>query len=366
MNIVEKPVGDLVPYKNNAKIHTAEQIEQIARSIELTKGLRQPIVIDRNNVIIAGHGRYLAACRLGYKTVPCELVDDLTDDEIRAYRLIDNRIAQGEFDAELEFEELSSIDLDMSEFGFDVDVDDFEAGDDEDDDDDEPGWDKKQNEWSMRSDAFENQELAQFPTRSFYGIPEMAPTQTVGDKFWRFLDWKETDHPELYIAHFYYDDYRFMNAWRRPNKYVDRLRRFKAVVSPDFSVYTDFPRALQILSCYRRQWVGAYWQSLGLDVIPDVAWGDEDSFEYCFDGLPKGSTLSVSSVGVMRNKEWQELFRKGYNEMFRRLEPTTVLFYGDMVPDLEGNIIRVPSFYEQKRIILNKKAKEKKDNGRKR
>lgn len=95
MNIITKNISDLKPYKNNPKIHTDKQIEQIAKSIELTKGLRQPIVIDKNNVIVCGHGRYLAAKKLGYDTVPCELVNDLTDDEIKAYRLIDNRISEG-------------------------------------------------------------------------------------------------------------------------------------------------------------------------------------------------------------------------------------------------------------------------------
>ena len=120
MNIITKKISELKPYENNPKIHTEKQIEQIAKSIELTKGLRQPIVIDKNNVIVCGHGRYLAAKKLRYDTVPCELVDDLTDDEIRAYRLIDNRISEGEYDLSLELEELSSIEIDLSEFDFNI------------------------------------------------------------------------------------------------------------------------------------------------------------------------------------------------------------------------------------------------------
>ena len=120
MNIITKQISDLKPYGNNPKIHTEKQIEQIAKSIELTKGLRQPIVIDKNNVIVCGHGRYFAAKKLGYETVPCELLDDLTEDEIRAYRLIDNRISEGEYDLSLEFEELSSIDLDLGDFDFET------------------------------------------------------------------------------------------------------------------------------------------------------------------------------------------------------------------------------------------------------
>lgn len=120
MNVINVDIDKLVPYENNAKIHTTEQIEQIAKSITLTKGLRQPIVIDSNNVIVCGHGRYQAAKKLGYKVVPCELVDDLTEDEIKAYRLIDNRISEGEYDVALEQLEIDSIEIDLGEFGIET------------------------------------------------------------------------------------------------------------------------------------------------------------------------------------------------------------------------------------------------------
>jgi hypothetical protein len=117
MNIIEKRIDDLIMYENNPKIHTDEQIDKIAKSIELTKGLRQPIVIDKNNVIVVGHGRVQAAMQLGLETVPCELADDLTEEEIRAYRLIDNELAKGESDLDLLEQELASFnDIDMGEF----------------------------------------------------------------------------------------------------------------------------------------------------------------------------------------------------------------------------------------------------------
>lgn len=120
MNIIEKPVEKLIPYTKNAKIHSEKQIELLMKSIDLTKGLRQPIIIDKNNVVVAGHGRLEAAKRLGYKKVPCELVDDLSEDEIKLYRLLDNRSSSVEYDLDLEFEELSEIELDVSEFDFEL------------------------------------------------------------------------------------------------------------------------------------------------------------------------------------------------------------------------------------------------------
>lgn len=341
----------LIPYSKNAKRHPTDQVKLIANSIKQF-GFQQPICVNKDNVVIIGHGRLLAAKRLKLKEVPVTRVEDLSEDQVRALRLADNKVSESEYDLDNLNLELSEIELDMSDFGFELDFD------------DEPDASESNDtfEQTIRSaftqNVFENQERMQFTADNYYGIPSMQSTQTVGDQMLRFYDWNEVDDPENYIAHFYYDDIKFMQAWRNPDKYVDKLRRFKAVVSPDFSLYTDFPRALQILSCYRRQWVGAYWQSLGLDVIPDVVWGDKKSFDYCFLGIPEGGTVAVSTVGVKADKYWNgtegEMFRDGYNEMMKRLAPTTVLFYGDMLEGLEGNIIRCPSYYEQKRALLNK------------
>lgn len=335
--------AEIVPYRLNAKKHPPEQVDLIANSIR-EFGFQQPVVVDANNVLVIGHGRLAAAKKLGMKEVPAVRASALSEGQIRALRLADNKVAESEWDFKLLEEDLKGIsDFDMGDFGFDLSMDEGDDGNDR-------GYDER--DPSCQHNAFENQDLRQFPCTGFWGIPEMAPTHTVGDKMIRFMDWKECENPAEYITHFYYDDYKFINAWRNPDKYIDRLRQFKAVVSPDFSLYTDFPRALQILSCYRRQWCGAYWQSLGIDVIPDVVWGDKDSFAYCFDGIPAGGTVAVSTVGVARNKYWNgkegDMFRDGYEEMMRRLEPETVIFYGDMIEGMPGNIIRVPSYYEEK------------------
>lgn len=359
MNIEYLKTSDLIPYSKNAKRHPAEQVKLIANSIK-EFGFQQPIVIDKDNIVVIGHGRLLAAKRLKIDTVPIVRVDNLTDDQVKAFRLADNKVAESEWNLDFlkdELSELAEINLDMSDFGFDLDLSD-DTTDADSEDEDEYDYDFDDRPAAVRHNVFENQERRQFLTDNYYGIPSMQATQTTGTQMLRFCDHAEVEDPENYIAHFYYDDFKFIQAWRDPDRYVEKLRRFKAVVSPDFSLYTDFPRCLQILSCYRRQWVGAYWQELGLDVIPDVVWGDEESFNYCFEGIPKGSTVAISTVGVKNDKTWNgaegEMFRAGYNEMMKRLEPTAVLFYGDMIDGLEGNIIRCPSYYEQKRLILNK------------
>ena len=118
------PVGSLKPYEKNAKKHPAEQVEHIANSIR-EFGFRQPLVIDKDNVLVIGHGRILAAKKLGLDTVPCVRADDLTDEQIKALRLADNKTNESEWDFDLLGGELDDIfDIDMEQFGFDVSLDD--------------------------------------------------------------------------------------------------------------------------------------------------------------------------------------------------------------------------------------------------
>ena len=91
--IVYKKLSEIKPYKNNARKHDKKQIEQLANSIEKL-GFRGVILIDKNNTVIAGHGRCLAAKKAGLKEIPCVYVDDLSEELIKALRLIDNKVAE--------------------------------------------------------------------------------------------------------------------------------------------------------------------------------------------------------------------------------------------------------------------------------
>lgn len=114
------PVGDLTPYAKNAKKHPKEQVERIKESIERF-GFRQNLVIDDDGVVVIGHGRLLAAKELGIDKVPCIRVSDLTEEEVNALRLADNKVAESEWDFDLLDASLAEIgEIDMSKFGFDL------------------------------------------------------------------------------------------------------------------------------------------------------------------------------------------------------------------------------------------------------
>ena len=125
LNIVYRNIKELKPYKKNAKKHPKEQVERIANSIK-EFGFTQPVIIDSNNCVVAGHGRILGAKKAGLKQVPTVMLEDLTEEQIKAYRLVDNKLNESDWDFSLLDEELGilSDDIDMELFGFDTDMSD--------------------------------------------------------------------------------------------------------------------------------------------------------------------------------------------------------------------------------------------------
>ena len=119
MEIVYLSPQELTPYPKNAKKHPDDQVEHIANSIR-EFGFRQPIVVDADNVVVIGHGRLLAAQKLGLDTVPVVRADDLSEEQIKALRLADNKTNESEWDLSELYDELAglALDFDMSDFGF--------------------------------------------------------------------------------------------------------------------------------------------------------------------------------------------------------------------------------------------------------
>lgn len=119
MEIINKSRKDLIPYEKNPRKND-EAVEYVANSIR-EFGFKNPVIIDKNNVIVAGHTRVKAAERLGIEEIPCIMADDLTDEQIKAFRLADNKVGEiAEWDLEMLDLELLDIDMDMTDFGFEI------------------------------------------------------------------------------------------------------------------------------------------------------------------------------------------------------------------------------------------------------
>lgn len=163
------------------------------------------------------------------------------------------------------------------------------------------------------------------------------------------------------MVHFFLYDYRFERVWKNPDSDLEKLSRYRAVLSPDFSMYLEMAPVMQLYNVFRNRWCGAYWASKGIRVIPTVNWGDETTFDFCFEGIEKGSVVAVSTYMASAHdnrsdqKEW---FMAGYNEMLRRIEPEKIICYNTPFPEMQGNIIYVDyersswryMSYERKRV----------------
>lgn len=126
LNIVYKPIKELKPYKKNAKKHPKEQVERIANSIKQFGFFEhRAVAIDKENNVVEGHGRILGAKKAGLTQVPTICLDDMTEEQIKAWRLIENKTAESSYDETLINEEISELlksDIDMEVFGFSIDA----------------------------------------------------------------------------------------------------------------------------------------------------------------------------------------------------------------------------------------------------
>ncbi len=139
-------------------------------------------------------------------------------------------------------------------------------------------------------------------------------------------------------VHFFVDDYRFKSIYDNPERSLKRYAQYAFLLSPDFSTYAEMSLWRQLESVAHSRWVGAYWQSKGLTVIPTVSWSTPRSFEFCFDGIEQDATVAVGMIGCKHNKTG---FMRGYNEMLEHLRPERVIVFGSPFPEMEGNIIRI-------------------------
>lgn len=130
--------------------------------------------------------------------------------------------------------------------------------------------------------------------------------------------------------HFYVDDYRFtgMVLWGHLEHFTEQVKHYQMVIAPDFSLYLDQSRTLNLFQLYQNRVVTATWQRQGLQVIPSVSWGNADSFEYCFDGLPQNSVLSLGGLGNAHHQSMIELWEYGVHLTIKRLNPIALIIYG--------------------------------------
>lgn len=333
MKIEKVKVEDLKPYPNNAKRHTKKQIEQIKKSIK-DFGYNDPIALDENNMIIEGHGRYEALKQLDYKEIDCIRLNNLTEQQKKAYILAHNKLnLETGFNDEILVDELNSIlDFNMEDFGFNIDlsIDNL----------------FKENERHRTNDTY-NLSLVDIESSSnnFWQMPiikndKYIPKELIG------FNYAKTSKEKNVGIHFYLDDYQFERVWNKPEDYIDILKQYECILSPDFSLYMDMPMPMKIWNIYRSRQIGQYYQQQGIKVIPTLSWAEKETFDFCFEGIPEGSIVSISTIGVKQNKEALKIWEAGVDELIKRIKPSAILIYGGKLDYDYGDIKVV--YYDNK------------------
>lgn len=326
MRIIEKKIKDIVPYAQNPR-NNDDAVKFVANSIR-EFGFKVPVVLDRNNVIVAGHTRIKAAQLLQLDKVPCVIADDLTDEQVKAFRLADNKVSEAAtWDVAMlakELDELADLDFDMKEFNFDVDLDSIVASATENNSEEEV----KVNERERTMEAYNLYDFDATRAQGFYQMPIITKTKFVPDELIGFNYMLTTEPRQGLGVHFYIDDYQFERVWNNPAEYIPRLSKFDCVLTPDFSLYTEMPMAMKIWNVYRSRLIGQMLQDEGATVIPTLSWCEPDTFEFCFEGIEPGGVVSVSTIGVKRDKEAYQLWKGGMDEAVDVLHPSCVVCYG--------------------------------------
>lgn len=177
-------------------------------------------------------------------------------------------------------------------------------------------------------------------------------------KFIPFNYAKSTKDKKQKSIHFYLDDYQFERVWNKPYNYLRVLSEFEYICQPDFSLFSNMALPVQIYNHYRKQYIANFYEENGLTVIPTISWSDERSFDFCFEGVPKNSVVTISTVGIKKNQKAKEQFLVGYNKMLETIQPEAIILYGEV---LSGeikkceNTINIESFSKTMRKRIGDK-----------
>ncbi len=190
----------------------------------------------------------------------------------------------------------------------------------------------------------------EFKTIGKYGMPLIKKQDIDLDKIelWNYTKTKLRDDDNKHkTIHFFTYDWSFENVYEKPEIAMEKLSQYYAILSPEFSLYWDMPKALQIYSTFKNRWCGAFFQKHGMRVIPTVCCAGSESYDFCFDGIEQGSVVAISTYC---REEYKKEFMKSYNKMLEMVKPSAIICYGTPFDEMKGNIKVIDPFNKEELI----------------
>lgn len=193
-------------------------------------------------------------------------------------------------------------------------------------------------------------------------IPIIKTSDELPNQLIPFSKANSTDNYNQWVC-FYEDDYKFERLWNNPKHYLGTLKKFRGVISPDFSLYRDLPYPIQLYNLYRSRAIGSWLQSEGIKVIPNIRWGGKLTYYEACLGVEKNKTIAVGTHGNIKDMEDRQWLNDGLDTIIKILTPKNIVLYGATPPRVTGLIrmqgINIMAFESHSSRVY----KEKKENG---
>jgi len=206
---------------------------------------------------------------------------------------------------------------------------------------------KTSHRWQSKPGSFDSLHASRcYPSDNGYGIPLLEHTPLTRIPAWLapYRQRIRANEPlDDGAVHYFLDDYRFETVWKRPIKALEALAAYQTILTPDFSLYREWPLMLQLWNTYRNRWCGRFWQEQGFSVIPTISWSTAESYPFCFLGVPRHSVVAVGTVGTGQEPLARQLFIDGFRQMVARVQPTAVLSYGP-VPAVCHELVEIVTY----------------------
>lgn len=182
------------------------------------------------------------------------------------------------------------------------------------------------------------------------GIPMLLNTKhIIPDCLIPFDKAKRSKNKDGYL-HFYIHDCKYGEILTNTKKYDEIIAIYDGIITPDPTIVIGMPHCIQAASTYMNRAIGYYEQCRGVSVIPNVRWGDSSTYDFCFLGIPKYSVVAISTLGAIacdksNGNLLRQIFKGGLKKMLEVLEPSDVLVYGNMPPDIFNEFQGLTKFH---------------------
>jgi hypothetical protein len=182
-----------------------------------------------------------------------------------------------------------------------------------------------------------------------YRLPQLQPTNSLPHDVIGYNERKGVSNPEKHWVDFFIDDDLFEGFWNHPEMSFNNLKKFEGIVTTDYSMYPELLPGQNIWNCTRNRVMAYYLQANGFDVVPVASWCENDDFDWCFDGLPVGGSIAISTNGCKSSPYSKRIFLEGVEILQEKKKPSHLIVCGREMKELEkfDNIYYYPCFSQR-------------------